>query len=88
MRARAVPLTRAVELLQGGIEQRQRDVLRVGDDPFFAALRGDARFAVRANAARNRPAGPVNGDRFSGVREARAYLVRRVNSINGSKVNV
>jgi Flp pilus assembly protein TadD len=36
---------RALTLLERGADERQRDVLDVRDDPFFAALRGDARFA-------------------------------------------
>jgi TolB-like protein/DNA-binding winged helix-turn-helix (wHTH) protein/tetratricopeptide (TPR) repeat protein len=36
---------RALTLLERGVEQRQRDCLTIGSDPFFAALRGDARFA-------------------------------------------
>jgi TolB-like protein/DNA-binding winged helix-turn-helix (wHTH) protein/Tfp pilus assembly protein PilF len=36
---------RAFALLERGVEQRQRDVLGIAIDPFFAALRDDARFA-------------------------------------------
>lgn len=35
---------RALALLEQGVEQRQRDVVGVINDPFFDALRGDSRF--------------------------------------------
>jgi hypothetical protein len=35
---------RALALLEQGAEQRQRDVLDIANDPFFAALRSEPRF--------------------------------------------
>ena len=35
---------RAIALLERAADERQRDVLDIGNDLFFAPLRGDARF--------------------------------------------